>query len=107
MLAAGRVRSKKKERKKKNEFLPHPKHPRLKNYFFSSGNSLLLTFKAAATLKGDMFDMPSVQPTEQSRTSPPGSRGSEYMPQHPSCGCLPESSVSRAIAVLSKLEKKY
>ena len=29
---------------------------------------------------------------------PPGLRGSEHMPRHPSCGCLPECSVSRAMA---------
>ena len=35
-------------------------------------------------------------PTEQPRTSPPGSRVSEHMPRDPSCGCLPECSVCLA-----------
>ena len=53
---------------------------------------------ASAKRKGDMSDMPSVQPTEQPRTSPPGYRGSGHMPRHPSCERLPECSVSQALA---------
>ena len=34
--------------------------------------------------KVDVSGMAIVQPTEQPRTSPPGSRGSEHMPLHPS-----------------------
>ena len=92
--------------KKKHEDPAAPKTHPLANAFFSSGNSLR-TFKAATARKGDMSDMTIVQPTEQPRTSPPGSRGSEHMPRHPSCGCLPECTVSRAMArlVLSELEK--
>ena len=63
---------------KKNEIPPHPNHSPLKMHFFSSGNSLW-TFKAAATRKGDMSDMPNVQPTEQPLTFPPGSRGSDHI----------------------------
>ena len=48
--------------------------------------------------KADLSDMPSQQPTEQPRTSPPRSRVSEHMPQRPSRVCLPECSVSRAMA---------
>ena len=100
--------------KKKHEDPAAPKTHPLANAFFSSGNSLR-TFKAATARKGDMSDMTIVQPTEQPRTSPPGSRGSEHMPRHPFCGCLPECSVSRAMAaggvrcalVLSKLENFF
>ena len=87
----------------------HLKHTRLKMQFFTSGNTVC-TSKAAAARKGNTSDMPSVQPTEQSRTSPPGSRGSEHIPRQPSCGRLPECSVSPAMTagaaryVLSKLE---
>ena len=51
--------------------------------------------------------MPSMQPTEQICTSPPGSTGSEHVPLYPSCVRLPESSVSRANAtgVLKVLKK--
>ena len=42
--------------------------------------------------------MPSMQPTEHPRTSPPGSRVSEHMPLYPSCVHLPEWAVSQAIA---------
>ena len=69
--------------------------------------------RAALHTKGHMSDMPSVQPTKQPRTSPPGSRGSEHMPRHVSCGCLPECSVSPAMTagaarcVLSKLENFF
>ena len=63
--------------------------------------------------KGDMSDKAIVQPTEQPRISPSGSRGPQHMRRHPSCVCLPECSVSRAMTtgggrcaiVLSKLEK--
>ena len=56
-----------------------------------------MDIQGCSTRKSNMSDMPSVQPTEQPRTSPPGSRGSEHMPRHPSCGCLPECSVSQAM----------
>ena len=79
------------------EIPPHPKHTRLKIHFFSSGNSFC-TSKAAASPKGKTSDMPSVQPTEQPRTSPPGSWGSEHMPLYPPCVRLPECSVSRVMA---------
>ena len=42
---------------------PQPKIRPLENAIFSSGNPLW-TFKAAATRKGDMSDMQSVQPTD-------------------------------------------
>ena len=91
---------------KKHEIPPHPTHTRVKNAFFKCWK-LHMDLQAAGTREGDMSNMPSVQPTKQPRTSPPGSRGSEHMPRHPSCGCLPECSVSRAMArlVLSKLKK--
>ena len=73
ILVAGRVRSKERNEKKRHEIPPHPKHTRLKRHFFSSGN-LSMDLPAAMNTKGDMSDMPSVQPTEQPRTSPPGSR---------------------------------
>ena len=68
-----------------------PKH------FFIYGNSLYGPASWIHT-KGDTSDMPSMQPKEHPRTSPPGSRGSEHMPLYPSCVRLPESSVSRANA---------
>ena len=70
-----------------------------------------MDLRAAVHTKGDISDMPSVQPTEQPRTSPLGWRGSERMPPHPSCGPLLECSVSPATTtgaarcVLSELEK--
>ena len=48
--------------------------------------------------KGNTSDEPSVQPTEQPCTSPPGSRGSEHMPLYPSRVRVPELSVSRVMA---------
>ena len=76
---------------------PHPEHPRLKNHLFSSRNPMYL-LAATINTKGDICGMPSMQPTEHLRTSPPGSTGSEHMPLYPSCIRLPESSVSRANA---------
>ena len=48
--------------------------------------------------KVNMSDMAIVQPTEQPRTSPPASRGSEHMSLHSSCVRLPECSISRVMA---------
>ena len=79
------------------KILPHPKHPRLKKHFFSSRNPMYLVAAAIKT-NGDTSDMPSMQPTEHPRTSPPGLTGSEHMPLYPSRVRLPESSVSRANA---------
>ena len=47
--------------------------------------------------KSATSDMPSMQPTEHPRTSPPGSRVSEHMPLYPSCVHLPEWAVSQSI----------
>ena len=85
------------KRNKKNEIPPHPKHTCLKMHIFSS-RSPLWRSKAAATRIANMSDMPIVQPTEDPRTSPPGSRGSEHMPLYISCVHLPECSVSRTTA---------
>ena len=76
---------------------PHPKDPRLKKHFFSSRNPMYLVAAAIKT-NGYTSDMPSMQPTEHPRTSPPGLTGSEHMPLYPSRVRLPESSVSRANA---------
>ena len=76
---------------------PHPKHTHVKEQFFLNGNSLYGPASWKHT-NGDMSDMPSQQPTEQPRTSPPRWRVSEHMPRRPSCVCLPECSVSRAMA---------
>ena len=76
---------------------PHLKRTRLKMHFFSNGNSLYGPASWMHT-KGDMSDMPSMQPTEQPRTSPRGWSWSEHMPRRPSCVCLPECSVSRVMA---------
>ena len=73
---------------------PHPKHPCLKKHFFSSRNSTYLV-AAAINTNGDTSDMPSMQPTEHQRTSPPRLRVSEHMPRRPSCLCLPECSFSQ------------
>ena len=56
--------------------------------------------------EADMSDMPILQPTEQPRTFPPGSRASEHMPRHPSCGCLLECSVSQAMVTGDLLSLK-
>ena len=76
---------------------PHPKHPRLKKHFFSSRNPRKLVARCDKH-KCDTSGMPSMQPTQHPRTSPPGMRVSEHMPQHPSCVCLPEFTFSRANA---------
>ena len=78
---------------------PRPKNTHIKDNFFIYGNSLYGPASWTHT-KGDTSDMPSMQPTEHSRTSPPGSTGSEYMPRHPSCVCLPECSVSREMTTV-------
>ena len=75
----------------------HPKHTHIKKRFFVYGVSLYEPASWKHT-KADMSDVPSPQPTENRRTSPPRSRVSEHMPRRPSCICLPEFSVSRAIA---------
>ena len=82
---------------KKHEIPPHSKHPRLKKHFFSSRNPMYL-LAATINAKGDISGMPSMQPTAQICTSPPGLRVSEHMPRRHSCVCLPECSVSRAMA---------
>ena len=76
---------------------PHPKHPRLKKHFFSSRNPRKLVARCDKH-KCDTSGMPSMQPTQHPRTSPPGLRVSEHMPRHPSCVCLPEFTFSRANA---------
>ena len=77
--------------------MPHKQHPRLKKHFFISKNPMFLP-AAVINTKGGMSDMPIVQATDQPRTPPPGSRESEQMPRDPSCRCLPECSVSQAMA---------
>ena len=66
-------------------------------------------FLLAATIdaNGDISGMPSMQPTEQSCTSPPGSTGSEHTPVYPSCVRLLESplSLEQWRLALSKLKK--
>ena len=86
------------KKENKNEIPPHPKHTHLKMRVFSSENSLW-TCELLCTPKAICLDMAIVQPTEQPRTSPPGSRWSEHMPRHVSCVRLPEGSVSRARAI--------
>ena len=76
---------------------PHPKHPRLKKHFFSSRNPRKPVARCDKH-KCDTSGMPSMQPTQHPRTSPPGMRVSEHMPRHPSCVCLPEFTFSRANA---------
>ena len=93
------------ERKQKNDLgqseheriPPHPKHTHIKKHLFIYGNSLYGPASWIHT-KGDTSDMPSMQPTEHPRTSPPGSTGSEHMRLYPSCVCLPQCSFSRANA---------
>ena len=91
--------------KQNNDFVPikipensaaSKTHP-LENAFFCSRNHLRLP-AATMNTKGAMSHMHIVRPTEQLRSSPPGSRGSEHMPLYPSCVCLPGCSVSRAMA---------
>ena len=53
---------------------------------------------AAINTNGDISGMPSMQPTQHPRTSPPGLRVSKHMPRRPSCVCLTEFSFSRANA---------
>ena len=97
------------ERKQKNDFVPtrtrknptaSKTHPHQKAFFFIYGHSLYGPGSCYDTIntKGDTSGMPSMQPTENPRTSPPGSTGSEHMPLYPSCVRLLESSVSRAVA---------
>ena len=76
---------------------PHPKHPRLTKHCFSSRNPIKLV-ACCDKHKCDISGMPSMQPTQHPRTSPPGLRVSEHMPRRPSCVCLPEFSFSRANA---------
>ena len=76
---------------------PHLKHPRLKKHFFRSRNPMYRV-AAAINTNCNISGMPSLQPTEHPRTSPPGLRVSEHMPRRPSCVCLPECSFSRANA---------
>ena len=82
---------------KKHEVPPHPKHPRLKQHFFSSRNPMYL-LAAATNTEGDISGMPSMHPTEHPRTSPPGSWVSEHISLYLSCVHLPEWAVSQAIA---------
>ena len=74
ILAAGRVRSKKKKQNKTES--RRTQTTLASNAFFMYGNSL---YEPASWMhtKGDMSDVPSVKPTEQQRTPSPGSRGSE------------------------------
>ena len=51
--------------------------------------------------------MPSMQPTEHPRTSPPGSRVSEHMPLYPFCVHLPEWAVSQSIATGTLEARKF
>ena len=76
---------------------PHPKHTHIKKQIFVDGNSLYAPASWKHT-KADMSYIPSQQPSENRRTSPPRSRVPEHMPRRPSCVCQPEFSVSRAIA---------
>ena len=56
---------------------PHPKHPRLKKHFFSSRNPRKLVARCDKH-KCDTSGMPSMQPTQHPRTSPPGMRAVSY-----------------------------
>ena len=76
---------------------PHPKHPRLKKHFFSARKPMYL-LAATTNTKGGISGMASMQPTEQICTSPPGLRVPEHMRLYPSCVCLRDSSVPRAMA---------
>ena len=76
---------------------PYPKHTHTESHFLIYGNSLYGHVSWIHT-KGDTPDMPSRQPTEHPRASPPRSTGPECTPLYPSCVHLPESSVSRANA---------
>ena len=85
---------------------PLPQHPRLKNVFYLRNP----TYLSAATIntKGVISHMPMMQPTEELSTSPPGSTRSEHMPLYPSCVCLPECSLSQAMATGAlETRKKY
>ena len=53
---------------------------------------------APINTEGDISGMPSMQPTEHPRTSPPGSRVPEHMPLYPSGVHITEWAVSQAIA---------
>ena len=77
---------------------PHPKHPRLKKHFFSSRNPMYLVACCDKHKWRYLWHMPSTQPTELPRTSPPGLRVSAHMPRRPYCICLPDCSFSRANA---------
>ena len=76
---------------------PHPKQTHIEKHFCIYGNSLYGPASWKHT-KADTSDIPSQQPTENRRTSPPRSMVSEHMPRRPSCVCLPEFSFSRANA---------
>ena len=91
---------------KKHGILRHTKHPRLKKHFFSSRNPMYL-IAAAINTEGDISGMPSMQPTEHPRTSPPGSRVSEHMPLYPFCVHLPEWAVSQSIATGTLEARKF
>ena len=85
---------------------PHPEHPRLKKRFFSPRNPMYL-LAAATNTEGDISGMPSMQPAEHPRTSPPGSRVSEHMPLYPSCVHLLEWAISQAIATGALEARKF
>ena len=73
---------------KKREIPPHPKHLSFKKHCFSYRNPMHLR-AAAINTNGDISGMPSMQPTEHPRTSPPESRVPEHMPLYPPYVRLP------------------
>ena len=102
------------ELKQKNDVVPirtrnnpaaFKTHPHQKS-FCMYGNSLYGTASWTHTT-GDISGMPSMQPTEHPRTSPPGSRVSEHIPLYPSCVHLPEWAVSQAIATGALEARKF
>ena len=93
------------ELKQKNDVVPirtrnnpaaFKTHPHQKSLFLFT-ETPCMDLRAGPTPKGYTSDMPSMQPTEHTRTSPAGSTGSEHMPLYPSCERVLESSVSRAM----------
>ena len=76
---------------------------RIQNTPVSKNNDLFtetpcMDLRAGSTRKVIRRTWRLVQPTEHPRTSPPASRVSDDMPLYPSCVCLPECSVSLAMA---------
>ena len=100
------------ERKQKNDFVPtrtrknptaSKTHPHQKAFFCVWKLSIwTCELDPHERRKCDTLVMAIVHPTEHPRTSPSGSRGSEHLPRHPSCGCLSGCSVSQAMATSAR-----